>query len=119
MTGIITLSGNLVEKATHKVHVLVAGAGSKHASMVTIFVNIVPPLKNMKHPPNLVVPVRPEEIPKVVKDWTKPQNNRAWKIVYGNKKTYLMSQYVFLRSNYVFYLVNTKYMYFLIVFYEL
>ena len=86
MTGIISLSGNLVEKTTHKVHVLVAGAGSKHASMVTIFVNIVPPLKNMKHSPNLVVAVRPEEIPKVVKDWTKPQNNRAWKIVYGNKE---------------------------------
>lgn len=90
MTGIVTLAGNLVERTTHKVHVLVAGAGSKHVSMVTLFINVVPPLTTMKQPPSLVVAVNPDEIPKVVKAGSKPQEGHLWKIVYGNTEKVLL-----------------------------
>ena len=89
MTGIVTIAGNLVERTTHKVHVLVSGAGSKHVSMVTLFINVVPPLTTMKQPPSLVVAVKPKEIPKVVKAGSKPQKGHLWKIVYGNKEKVL------------------------------
>ena len=88
-TGIVTIAGNLVERTTHKVHVLVAGAGSKHVSMLTIFINVVPPLTTIKQPPSLVVKVNPDEIPKVVKAGTKVQKGYLWKIVYGNKEKVL------------------------------
>ena len=90
LTGIVTSAGKLVERTTHKVHVLVAGAGSKHVSMVTLFVNVVPPLTTIKQPPSLVVAVNPDEIPKVVKTGTKPQKDHLWKIVYGNKEKVLL-----------------------------
>jgi len=68
---------------------LVAGAGSKHVSMVTFFINVVPPLTTIKQPPSLVVAVNPDEIPKVVKPGTKLQKDHLWKIVYGNKEKVL------------------------------
>ena len=92
MTGIVTIAGNLVERTTHKVHVLVAGAGSKHVSMLTLFINVVPPLTTIKQPPSLVVAVKPDEIPKVVKAGTKMQKGHLWKIVYGNKEKVLLGR---------------------------